>query len=91
MGAGVALLSVGVLAIPASAASRSVFKTRGKELSAVVTTCPANRSNSRQRTADGSAVIDGASLPTTAIGPFPSSIGTSGFTTNQRGTCPMGP
>ena len=210
--AGVVMLSVGVLAIPASAASRSVFKARGKELSAVVTTCPANapagtqceawlvfasqnrisqngtverqgalsadkfqltatgsgfdvthvgggtgtpsalqvanslatgsatgtidfgcdplatgcvtstvtlslqltangpanffrnrsvsefdgcrninRSNSRQRTADGSAVIDGASLPTTTIGPFPSSIGTSGFTTIQRGTCPTGP
>ena len=205
--AGVTLLSVGVLATPASAASRSVFKTRGKELSAVVTTCPAdtpagtqceawlvfasqnritqngtvdrqgalsadkfqlsftgsgfdvahvgggtgtpsafhvantlatgtatgtidfgcdplatgcvastvtislqltanapanffrdrsvsefngcrniNRSNARQRTADGSAVIDGVSLPTTAIGPFPSSIGTSGFTTIQRGS-----
>ena len=38
--AGLAMLSVGVLAIPASAASRSVFKARGKELSAVVTTCP---------------------------------------------------
>ena len=31
-----------MLAIPASAASRSVFKARGKELSAVVTTCPAS-------------------------------------------------
>ena len=40
--AGLAMLSVGVLAIPASAATRSVFKARGKELSAVVTTCPAN-------------------------------------------------
>jgi hemoglobin len=40
--AGLVMLSVGVLAIPASAASRSVFKARGKELSAVVTSCPAN-------------------------------------------------
>jgi len=210
--AGLAMLSVGVLAIPASAASRSVFKARGKELSAVVTTCPAqapvgtqcvvwlvfasqyrlqqngavdrhgalsadkfdititpsgfdathvavgtgtpsslriaddlstgsatgtldvqcdpqatgcvastaaislqltanapvsffrsksvseldgcrtlDRSNFRQRTADGSAVIGGVSYTSSSNGPFPSTIGLSGSTTIQRGTCPTGP
>jgi hypothetical protein len=206
------MLSVGVLVTPASAASRSVFKARGKELSAVVTTCPVHapvgthcvvwlvfasqfrmqqngavdrqgalnadkfeititpsgfdathvavgagtpttlriaddlstgsatgtldvqcdpqatgcvastaaislqltanapasffrsksvseldgcrtleRSNFRQRTADGSAVIGGVSHTSSADGPFPSTIGLSGSTTILRGTCSTGP
>jgi hypothetical protein len=210
--AGLALLSVGVLVTPASAASRSVFKARGKELTAVMTTCPAHapvgthcvtwlvfasqfrlqqngavqgvgtlnadefeititpsgfdathvavgtgtpttlriaddlstgsvtgtldvqcdpqasgcvastaaislqltanapasffrnksvseldgcrtleRSNFRERTADGSAVIGGASHTSSSDGPFPSTIGRSGSTTILRGTCPTGP
>jgi hypothetical protein len=49
------------------------------------------RSNFRQRTADGSAVISGVSYTPSSEGPFPSAIGLSGSTIIQRGTCPTGP
>ena len=47
-----------------------------------------DRFNFRSRTADGSARIGGAAFVTTTTGPFLSTIGTSGDTYIERGTCP---